>query len=113
VFPVRYELHFYVLFIKKKLYISHVEAVKNTSTLIPDSRKRRRKGNSVFSDETVMYGYESSATLTTDTLHYKFQTSPLVREGTPRQRPKQLFSKRKEKKNNLVMGLQSGAGHQG
>jgi hypothetical protein len=33
------------------------------------------------SDETVMYGYESSATLTTDRLHYKLQTRPLVREG--------------------------------
>jgi hypothetical protein len=31
-----------------------VEAVKNTSTVIPMSRKRRRKGNPVVSDETVM-----------------------------------------------------------
>jgi hypothetical protein len=30
-----------------------------------------------------MYGYESSATLTTDRLHYKLQTRPLVREGAP------------------------------
>jgi hypothetical protein len=28
-----------------------------------------------------MYGYESSATLTADRLHYKLQTRPLVREG--------------------------------
>jgi hypothetical protein len=42
------------------------EAGKNTSTVIPASRKRRRKGNPVASDETVMYDYESSATLTTD-----------------------------------------------
>jgi hypothetical protein len=27
-----------------------------------------------------MYGYESSATLTTDRLHYKLQTRPVVRE---------------------------------
>jgi hypothetical protein len=40
---------------------------------------RRRKGNPVVSDETMMYGYESSATLTTDRLHYKLQTRPLVR----------------------------------
>jgi hypothetical protein len=48
-----------------------VEAGKNTSTVIPASRKRRRKGNPVVSEETVMYGYESSATLTTGRLHYK------------------------------------------
>jgi hypothetical protein len=58
-----------------------VEAGKNTSTVIHASPKRRRKGNSVVSYETVMYGYESSATLTTDTLHYTLQKSPLVREG--------------------------------
>jgi hypothetical protein len=34
----------------------------------------------IKSDETVMYGYEPSATLTTDRLHCKLQTSPLVRE---------------------------------
>jgi hypothetical protein len=58
-----------------------VEAGKNTSTVIPASPKRRRKENTVVSDETVTYGYESSATLTTDRLHYKLQTRPLVREG--------------------------------
>jgi hypothetical protein len=46
----------------------------NTSTVIPVSRKGRQKGNLVVSDETVMYGYESSETLTTDRLHYKLQT---------------------------------------
>jgi hypothetical protein len=66
-----------------------MEAGKNTSTVIPASRKRRRNGNPVVSDETVMYGYESSATLTTDRLHYKLQTRPLVRKGAPRQRTKQ------------------------
>jgi hypothetical protein len=45
-----------------------VEASKNISTVIPTSRKRRRKGDPVVSDETVMYGYESSATLTADIL---------------------------------------------
>jgi hypothetical protein len=55
--------------------------VRILPTVIPASRKRRRKGNPVVSDETVRYGYESSATLTTDRLHYKLQTSPLVREG--------------------------------
>jgi hypothetical protein len=60
------------------LCLPRVEAGKNTSTVIPASRKRRRKGNPV---ETVMYGYEPSATLTTDRLHYKLQTRPLVRES--------------------------------
>jgi hypothetical protein len=58
-----------------------VEAGKNTSTLIPASRKRRREGNPVVSGQTVVYGYESSATLITSRLHYKLQTRPLVREG--------------------------------
>jgi hypothetical protein len=40
-----------------------------------------------------MYGYEFSATLTTDRLYYKLQTRPLIREGAP----KQLSGKRKEK----------------
>jgi hypothetical protein len=51
-----------------------VEADKNTSTIIPASCKRRQNGNPVVSDETVMYGYDSSATLTTDRLRYKLQT---------------------------------------
>jgi hypothetical protein len=59
-----------------------VGAGKNTSTVIPASRKRRRKENPIVSGETVMYGYDSSASLTTDRLHYKLQTRPLVREGT-------------------------------
>jgi hypothetical protein len=42
-----------------------------------------------------MYGYESSATPTTDRLHYKSKTRPLVREGAPR--VKQFSGKRKEK----------------
>jgi hypothetical protein len=50
-----------------------------------------------------MYGYESSVTLTTERLHYKLQTRPLIREGAPRFRAKQLSRKSKEKK-NLVMG---------
>jgi hypothetical protein len=80
-----------------------VEASWNTSTVILASRKRRRKGNPVVSDEIVMYGYEFYATLTTDRLHYRLQTRTLVREGTPRRRRKLLSGKRKERK-NLVMG---------
>jgi hypothetical protein len=73
---------------------SRVEAGKNTSTVIPASR---RKGNPVVLDETVIYGYESSATLTTDRFHYKLQTRPLVREGAPRLRTMQFPNKRREK----------------
>jgi hypothetical protein len=43
-----------------------------------------------------MYSYDSSATLTTDRLHYKLQTRPLIREGAPRRTTKQLSGKRKE-----------------
>jgi hypothetical protein len=75
----------------------HVEAGKDTSTVILVIRKRRRKRNPVVSDDTVMYGYESSATMATDRLHYKLQTHPLVREGAPRRRVKQFSGKRMEK----------------
>jgi hypothetical protein len=74
-----------------------VEAGKNTSTVIPASRKRRRKGNPVVSHETVMHGYESSATLATDRLHYKLHTRLLVRKGAQRREGKQFSGKRKEK----------------
>jgi hypothetical protein len=35
------------------LFLPRVEAGKNTSTVIPANRKRRQKGNSVVSGETV------------------------------------------------------------
>jgi hypothetical protein len=79
-----------------------VEAGYSISTVIPASRKRRWKEKPVVLDETVMYGYESSATLTTDRL----QT-----EGAARQRANQFSGKRKEKvKSNL--GPQRGAQYQ-
>jgi hypothetical protein len=65
--------------------------------LPPASRKRRGEGNPVVSDETVMFGYESSATLTTDRVHCKLQTRPLVREGAPTRRAKQLSGKGRKK----------------
>jgi hypothetical protein len=40
--------------------------------------------------------------MTTDRLHYKLQTHPLVREGAPRQRAKQLYGKRKEKQKSTA-----------
>jgi hypothetical protein len=58
-----------------------------------------------------MYGYESSATLTTDGLNYELQTRPLVREGAPRRRAKQLSGKRKEKEKS-GHEPQGGARHQ-
>jgi hypothetical protein len=85
--------------------------VKIFPPLIPASRKRRQKGNLVVSDETVIYGYESSATLTTGRLHYKLQIRPLVRECAPRRRAKQLFGKGKEKEKS-AHGPQRGARHQ-
>jgi hypothetical protein len=88
-----------------------VEAGKNTSTVIPTSRKRWQKRIPAVSDETVIYGYESSATLTTDRLHYKLQTRPLVREGATRRRAKQLSDKRNEKVKS-GHGPQRGARHQ-
>jgi hypothetical protein len=91
---------YYICFkgLKRELcHLPRVEAGRNTSTVIPTSRKRRRKGNPVVSDETVIYGYESSATLTTDRLQYKLQTRPLVREGAPKRRAKQFSGKRKGK----------------
>jgi hypothetical protein len=78
-------------------YTPRVEAGKNTSTVIPVSRKRRQKGNPVVSEEAVMYGYESSATLTIDKLHNKLQTRPLVREGAKRRRAKQFSGKKRKK----------------
>jgi hypothetical protein len=87
-----------------------VEEGKDTPTVIPASRKRRRKGNPVVSDERVMYSYES-ATLTIDRLHYKLHTRPLVREGAPRPRAKQFSGKGKENV-NYGHGLQRGARHQ-
>jgi hypothetical protein len=85
-----------------------VEAGKNTSTVIPASRKRRRKGNPVVSDEAVL----SSAALTTDRLHYKLQTRPIVRECAPRRRAIQFSDKGKEKVKS-GHGPQRGARHQG
>jgi hypothetical protein len=38
------------------LCLARVEAGKNTSTVIPASRKRRRKGNPVVSGQTVPEG---------------------------------------------------------
>jgi hypothetical protein len=37
--------------------------------------------------------------LTTDRLHYKLHTHPLIREGARRRREKQLSGRRKEKEN--------------
>jgi hypothetical protein len=48
----------------------------------------------------------SSRTLTTDRLHYKEQTRPLVSEGAPRRRAEQLCGTRKGKR-NLVPDRQS------
>jgi hypothetical protein len=67
------------------------------------SRKRRRKGNPVVSDETVLYGYGPSVTLAIDRMHYKLHTRPLVREGAPEEEQSNSLTKERKKK-NLVMG---------
>jgi hypothetical protein len=51
--------------------------------------------NPVVSEETVVYGYESASTLTTD--RYKLQTRSLVREGAPKTKSKTIFRQRKGK----------------
>jgi hypothetical protein len=58
-----------------------------------------------------MYGYESSATLTTDRFHCKLQTRPLVREGAQRRRAKPMSGERKERE-KFGHGPQRGARHQ-
>jgi hypothetical protein len=50
-----------------------------------------------------MYGYESSATLTTGRLRYKLHTRPLVREGAPSEEQSNCPAKERKEK-NLVMG---------
>jgi hypothetical protein len=88
-----------------------VEAGKNTSTVIPVSHKRPLNENPPISDEIVMYGYESSVTLTTGRLHHKLQTRPLVREGAPRRRAKE-FSVKREERVKYGHGPQRGARQQ-
>jgi hypothetical protein len=84
-----------------------VEVGRNTSTIIPVSHKRRVR----VSNETVMYGYEFSVTLTIDRLHNNLQTRPLVRQGAPRRIAKQFSGKRKEKVKS-GHGPKRGARHQ-
>jgi hypothetical protein len=71
-----------------------VEAGDNTSTAVPASRKRRRRGNTV-SDETVMYGYWSSVTWPVSDC--KLQTRPLVREGALQEEQQSNCHYRKDK----------------
>jgi hypothetical protein len=51
-----------------------------------------------------MYGYGSSETLVTDRLHWKLQTRPLVREGTPYDEEQSNCPARERETKNLVMG---------
>jgi hypothetical protein len=72
----------------------------NTSTVIPASRRRPRKGNPVVSYETVIYGYESPATLTTD----RFYRPVLSSQRVPQDEQQTNFPAKERKKYNLVMG---------
>jgi hypothetical protein len=51
-----------------------------------------------------MYGYESSATLTTDRLHYKLHISVLSSERAPQDEEQSNCPSKERKKKNLVMG---------
>jgi hypothetical protein len=72
--------------------------VRILKTVIPASRKWRQKGSPVVSDETVMYGYEPSATLATDRLHYKLQTRPLVGEVLPKAKSEAIIRQKNGKR---------------
>jgi hypothetical protein len=85
------------------IYVFHttgqprVEAGKNSSSVIPATRKRRRKGNLSVSDETAMYGYKTSATLTTDITLQNTDPSSCQRGG-PKTKGKQIFRQKKGKR---------------
>jgi hypothetical protein len=49
-----------------------------------------------------MHGYEFSATLTTDTLDYKLQTRPIVRQGARDEEETNCRAKERKKKNLAV-----------
>jgi hypothetical protein len=75
-----------------------VEAGKNTSTIIPVSSMRRRKENPVVPDEIAMYGYESSATLTTDRLQIANYRPVLSLERAPQDKEQSNFPAKERKK---------------
>jgi hypothetical protein len=64
------------------------------------SRKRRQKGHLVVSDETVIYGYESSVTLTIDRLNYR---PVLSSEWAPQDEEQSNYPAKEGKKKDLVM----------
>jgi hypothetical protein len=53
---VKLTTHLHLVPKSSLLPLPRVEAGKNTSTVIPASRKRRRKGNSVVSGDVRGYG---------------------------------------------------------
>jgi hypothetical protein len=80
-----------------KRQVPRVEAGKNTSTVIPASRKRRRKGKPVVPDEAAMYDYESSATLTSDiALQITYPSSR--QRGSSKTKSKAIFLQKKRKR---------------
>jgi hypothetical protein len=75
-----------------RLHHPRVEAGKNTSTVIPASRKRQRKGNPVVSDDTVMYG-----PLTIDDCSTNYRTV-LSSERAPQNEEQSNFPSKERKK---------------
>jgi hypothetical protein len=86
-----------------------VESGQNTFIVIPANRKRLQKGNLVVSDEIVIYGYESSATLTTDRFNYKLQTRPPSsrQRGRPKAKSKAIARQKKGKREIWSMFLRT------
>jgi hypothetical protein len=91
VFPVRYELNFYINFLRYSVFKdTRVEAGSNTSTeilrAVGGDEKRSLKS------ETVEYGYESKGTRTQERLRWRLpaaytrQTRPLLGENAHKNR---------------------------
>jgi hypothetical protein len=78
--------------------IPRVEAGKNTSTVFLVIRKRRRKGNPGVSDETIMYGYESSGLLPLTFCTTNYRPVLSSERVTPGRKAKQFFGKKKGKR---------------
>jgi hypothetical protein len=97
----KYSLFLYLILIQMQNTESHtsrVEAGKDTSAVIPASRKRRRKGNPVVSGETVMLGR-----VLRDSEHRQIAlqiTDPSSgQRGCPKTKGKAIFQQKEGKSN--------------
>jgi hypothetical protein len=69
VFPVRYELSFYILIIRYSVFKTCVEAGSNTSTVTLRVVGGDEKGS--LKSETVEYGHETKGTRTQEELRWR------------------------------------------